>query len=70
MLKEQVITSFSPAACLYRWKMRPYVDLLFEKRNVIYEGNKKRAPTKKERIQYDYEARELWRTIIIESNKL
>lgn len=70
MLQEQTITSFSPNACLYRWKMRPYVELLFEKRNVIYENGKKRAPTKRERIKYDFEARELWRTIIIEANKL
>jgi len=70
MLQEQRITSFSPQACLYRWKMRPFVELLFDKRFVIYEDGRKRSPTRKEKIKYDQEARELWRTIIMDSNKL
>jgi hypothetical protein len=72
MLQEQQITSFSPNACLHRANLRPYVDQLFLKRFAIVKlsGGSKRVPSRRERMQYDFEARQLWRSVIIESNRL
>jgi hypothetical protein len=71
MLEEQRITSFSPDACLYRWKMRQIVDRLFAKRDaIIIKDGKKCRLSRIERKKYDMEARQLWRTVIIDSNKM
>jgi hypothetical protein len=72
MLKEQQITAFSPEACLYRWSMRAYVDNLFAKRYAMVRmaDGSKRQTSRKEKSQYDFEARQLWRTVIVDANKL
>jgi len=70
-LPEQKITSFSPEACLYRWVNREIVDSMFAKRTAMVKDNgKMRYPSRKERQEHDYNARQYWRYIIIESNKL
>jgi hypothetical protein len=62
-LPEQKIESFSQAAILYRNLRRPEVDILYQKANNS-EFNKKQRKTLK------YKASQLWRKIIIDSNKL
>lgn len=62
MIKKEVkITSFSPKANYYRNVHRSKVDKFF----VI-----KMKSTGKKRKKFDYIARQLWRKIVIESNKL
>ena len=61
-LKEQKITSFSPEANAHRNMRRPKVDKLFSIKN-----SKKK---KKDRMKFDMIARQLWRRIVQEANKL
>ena len=72
MLQEQKITSFSPSACIYRNQMRSFVDNLFAKRSTMIKSldGSRRLPSRKEKAKFDFEARQLWRSIIVDSNKL
>ena len=61
VLSEQKFTSFSPEAWAYRNMNRHRVDKLF-KAKLKNKG--------KLRKKLDFKARQLWRRIIVESNKL
>lgn len=72
LIPEPKITSNSVQAILYRNMNRALVDELFSKRDmkVIVNGSEQYKFPKQERIKLDRQARNLWRSIIIESNKL
>lgn len=58
------ITSFSPQACYYRAIHRNRIDILFDKSHKVFPFNTQQG------WQLNKKARELWREIIRESNKL
>ncbi len=61
-IEKQKITSRTPEANAYRNMRRGRVDKLFS----IRDSKKKKS----ERAKFDYLARQLWRKIIRDSNKL
>lgn len=67
------IISKSQKAVVYRNMNRPFVDKMFKKleeKILLPNGNFKYILNKKERIAMDIKARNTWRTIIEESNKM
>jgi len=72
IIPEVKITSYTPEANLYRNTHRKTVDMLLSKKNSLIKNKdgSTRMPSRSERVKYDEEARNLWRTIILESNSL
>jgi len=66
------IISFTPKACLHRWKMRAIVDEYFARkyRPIKNSDGSTRMPSRKEKEKWDTEARRLWRTVVLESNNM
>jgi len=72
MIPMPEVWSMKPEAVAYRNMNRRYVDELFKKKEtpIRTPNGKMRMPSNYEKSEFDREARNLWRTIIIESNKL
>lgn len=72
LVPKEEIQSFSQEANAYRNIRRPFVGKLFAQKtaSIKMPNGKKRKPTKREAKEADVKARNAWRTIIRESNKL